>query len=64
MIPSKPLKTFLVNSSNSGDIFGGWLLSQMDIAGGLTAKQHARGRGGLAAMLDVRDIIGPDVTAL
>lgn len=28
----------------NGDIFGGWLLSQMDIAGGLAAKQHSRGR--------------------
>ncbi len=27
-----------------GDIFGGWLLSQMDIAGGLTAQERARGR--------------------
>jgi acyl-CoA thioesterase YciA len=27
-----------------GDIFGGWLLSQMDIAGGVTAFQRARGR--------------------
>jgi len=28
----------------NGDIFGGWLLAQMDIAGGITAKQRARGR--------------------
>ncbi len=27
-----------------GDIFGGWLLSQMDIAGGITAQIRARGR--------------------
>lgn len=27
-----------------GDIFGGWLLSQMDVAGGLTAQERARGR--------------------
>jgi len=27
-----------------GDIFGGWVLSQMDIAGGITANQRARGR--------------------
>ena len=27
-----------------GDIFGGWILSQMDIAGGVTAGQCARGR--------------------
>ena len=27
-----------------GDIFGGWLLAQMDIAGGITAAGVARGR--------------------
>lgn len=27
-----------------GDIFGGWLLSQMDIAGGIIAGQRANGR--------------------
>jgi acyl-CoA thioesterase YciA len=28
----------------NGDIFGGWVLSQMDIAGGITASHRARGR--------------------
>lgn len=27
-----------------GDIFGGWLVSQMDLAGGVTARATARGR--------------------
>jgi acyl-CoA thioesterase YciA len=27
-----------------GDIFGGWLLSQMDIAGGVAASARAKGR--------------------
>lgn len=27
-----------------GDIFGGWLLSQMDLAGGLLAKHISKGR--------------------
>lgn len=27
-----------------GDIFGGWVLSQMDIAGGITAARRAGGR--------------------
>jgi acyl-CoA thioesterase YciA len=31
------------DTNPSGDIFGGWLLAQMDIAGGLAAKQRARG---------------------
>jgi acyl-CoA thioesterase YciA len=34
----------------SGDIFGGWVLSQMDIAGGLTASQRARGRTATVAV--------------
>jgi len=32
------------DSNASGDIFGGWILSQMDIAGGITAGARARGR--------------------
>ncbi len=28
----------------NGDIFGGWVLSQMDIAGGILASERARGR--------------------
>jgi len=28
----------------SGDIFGGWVMSQVDIAGGFAAMQRARGR--------------------
>jgi acyl-CoA thioesterase YciA len=32
------------DANPSGDIFGGWLLSQMDIAGGLIAGRRAHGR--------------------
>ena len=32
------------DTNANGDIFGGWLLSQMDIAGGLAAKQLSQGR--------------------
>ncbi|MBI1371902.1 MAG: acyl-CoA thioesterase [Phycisphaera sp.] len=32
------------DTNPAGDIFGGWLLSQMDIAGAIICKQHARGR--------------------
>ena len=32
------------DANPSGDIFGGWVLSQMDIAGGITAAQRAEGR--------------------
>ncbi len=32
------------DTNPAGDIFGGWLLSQMDIAGGLAAKSLSQGR--------------------
>lgn len=32
------------DTNPSGDIFGGWLLSQMDIAAGILAGQRAQGR--------------------
>lgn len=32
------------DANPNGDIFGGWLMSQMDIAGGLHAYHTARGR--------------------
>lgn len=32
------------DANPNGDIFGGWVLSQMDIAGGITAGQRAAGR--------------------
>ena len=32
------------DANPSGDIFGGWVLSQMDIAGGITAANCAAGR--------------------
>ena len=33
------------DTNPSGDVFGGWILSQMDIAGGVFCKQIAMGRG-------------------
>ena len=32
------------DTNPNGDIFGGWVLSQMDIAGGVAAGQRAKGR--------------------
>ena len=32
------------DTNASGDIFGGWLMSQVDIAGSITAYRRARGR--------------------
>ena len=33
-----------------GDIFGGWLLSQMDLAGGAVARRRAKGRTATVAI--------------
>ncbi len=32
------------DSNPLGDLFGGWIMSQVDIAGGVTAARRARGR--------------------
>lgn len=32
------------DTNANGDIFGGWLVSQMDLAGGVLAKQTSHGR--------------------
>jgi acyl-CoA thioesterase YciA len=37
----------------AGDIFGGWIMSQMDIAGGIRASQIARGRVVTVAATDM-----------
>jgi acyl-CoA thioesterase YciA len=38
------------DANPNGDIFGGWLLSQMDLAGGNVAKQRAKGRVATVAL--------------
>ncbi|WP_235943380.1 acyl-CoA thioesterase [Zoogloea dura] len=32
------------DTNPAGDVFGGWIMSQVDIAGALPARQRARGR--------------------
>ncbi|MDD9875909.1 MAG: acyl-CoA thioesterase [Magnetovibrio sp.] len=32
------------DTNPAGDVFGGWLMGQMDIAGGIAAAAHAKGR--------------------
>ena len=32
------------DTNPAGDIFGGWLMGQMDIVGGIVARQRAHGR--------------------
>src|SRR4029079_2079822 len=51
--------------NGNGDIFGGWVLSQMDIAGGTLAARVARGRAATVAItamtfvqpIKVRDLV-------
>src|SRR5437588_12327696 len=49
-----------------GDIFGGWLLSQMDLAGGTVATRRARGRTATVAITAMSFhrpvLIGDEVT--
>ena len=45
--PTAPLVRVMAmpaDANPNGDIFGGWLLAQMDLAGGNLAVQRARGR--------------------
>lgn len=32
------------DTNSNGDVFGGWLMSQMDLAGAIAAREIARGR--------------------
>lgn len=32
------------DTNPNGDIFGGWVVSQMDLAAGILAKKHSKGR--------------------
>jgi acyl-CoA thioesterase YciA len=38
------------DTNPSGDIFGGWVLAQMDLAAGIVATQRAQGRVATAAL--------------
>lgn len=44
--------------NSAGDIFGGWVMSQMDMAGGVLAAQRARGRVATVAV-DAMKFISP-----
>ena len=41
------------DTNANGDIFGGWLVSQMDLAAGIIAKQVTRGRSVTVAIENV-----------
>ena len=41
------------NTNPAGDIFGGWIMSLMDVAGGITATRLANGRVATVAVTDM-----------
>ena len=42
------------DANPNGDIFGGWVLAQMDLAGGVAAARRARGRTATVAVEAMR----------
>jgi acyl-CoA thioesterase YciA len=49
--PEEPVGTLTIrtlampaDTNPAGDIFGGWVMSQMDIAGAIAAVEHVKGR--------------------
>lgn len=44
------------DTNANGDIFGGWLVSQMDLAAGIASKKVARGRSATVAIKNVNFI--------
>lgn len=55
------------NTNPDGDIFGGWLLSQMDIAAGNVASSHSAGRAAtiaLEGMTFLRPVFVGDVVSV
>jgi acyl-CoA thioesterase YciA len=59
--------TMPADANARGDIFGGWILSQMDLAGGSAAMRRAQGRVatvGIASMTFHRPVfVGDEVSA-
>ena len=45
------------DTNANGDIFGGWLVSQMDLAAGIISKRVARGRSATVAIKGVNFLL-------
>ena len=43
-MPMLRVMTMPADTNPAGDIFGGWVMAQVDIAGGIAAARRARGR--------------------
>lgn len=52
------------DTNANGDIFGGWLVSQMDLAAGIASKKISRGRSATVAIKDVTFISPVGVGAM
>lgn len=65
-IPTLRTIAMPTDTNPSGDIFGGWIVSQMDLAGGLVSSQRAKSRTATAAISELSFIrpvhIGDTVT--
>jgi acyl-CoA thioesterase YciA len=52
--PVLRVKTLATDANKSGDIFGGWLMSQIDIAGAIVATKKTRGH---VVTIAVKDLV-------
>ena len=43
-VPALRVAPMPADSNHNGDIFGGWIMAQVDVAGGIVAGRVARGR--------------------
>ena len=43
-VPALRVVPMPADSNQNGDIFGGWIMAQVDVAGGIVAGRMARGR--------------------
>jgi acyl-CoA thioesterase YciA len=43
-VPALRVVPMPADSNQNGDIFGGWIMAQVDVAGGIVASRIARGR--------------------
>ena len=48
--PAIRITAMPADANPSGDIFGGWLMAQMDMAAGIVAARHSRGRAATIAV--------------
>lgn len=53
LVPAIKVVAMPKDANSDGDIFGGWILSMMDMAGGIAARKHAQRRVVTVAMDNV-----------